>query len=167
MTNAPHLLNGSRTGIKYGSTEMLDHMAWDGLTNPDDGKAMGVFGDAACAKYDFSREDVDAYSTDSANRAKQAIADGSFRDEIVPVTLKTRKSDVVVDTDEQPGRIATAKTPTLRPAFGKDGVLTPASSSSISDGAAPTVPMPADEAGQRGPHPTTRIGPPPPTSQAP
>src|SRR3546814_12774325 len=79
MTNAPHLLNGSRTGIKYGSTEMLDHMAWDGLTNPDDGKAMGVFGAAACAKYDFSREDVDAYSTERANRPKQAIPDRHVR----------------------------------------------------------------------------------------
>src|SRR3546814_1903451 len=92
---------------------------------------------------------VDAYSTESANRAKQAIADGSFRDEIVPVTIKTRKGDVVVDTDEQPGRIDTAKIPTLRPAFGKDGVLTAASSSSISDGAAATVLMSADEAGKR------------------
>lgn len=157
MTNAPHLLNGSRTGIKYGSTEMLDHMAWDGLTNPDDGKAMGVFGDAACAKYDFGREDVDAYSTESANRAKKAIADGIFKDEIVPVTIKTRKGDVVVDTDEQPGRIDTAKIPTLRPAFGKDGVLTAASSSSISDGAAATVLMSAEEAGKRGLQPIARI----------
>src|SRR3546814_5973348 len=132
-------------------------MAWDGLTNPDDGKAMGVFGDAACAKYDFSREDVDAYSTESANRAKQAIADGSFRDEIVPVTIKTRKGDVVVDTDEQPGRIDTAKIPTLRPAFGKDGVLTAASSSSISDGAAATVLMSADVAGKRGLQPIARV----------
>ncbi|WP_417474072.1 thiolase family protein [Luteimonas mephitis] len=157
MTNAPHLLNGSRTGIKYGSTEMLDHMAWDGLTNPYDGKAMGVFGDAACAKYGFSREDVDAYSTESANRAKQAIADGGFKDEIVPVTVKTRKGDVVVDTDEQPGRIDTAKIPTLRPSFGKDGVLTAASSSSISDGAAATVLMSADEAARRGLKPLARI----------
>ncbi|MFC3715853.1 thiolase family protein [Luteimonas soli] len=157
MTNAPHLLNGSRTGIKYGSTEMLDHMAWDGLTNPDDGKAMGVFGDAACAKYGFGREDVDAYSTESANRAKKTIADGIFKDEIVPVTIKTRKGDVVVDTDEQPGRIDTAKIPTLRPAFGKDGVLTAASSSSISDGAAATVLMSAEEAGKRGLQPIARI----------
>src|SRR3546814_17304824 len=104
MTNAPHLLNGSRTGIKYGSTEMLDHMVWDGLTNPDDGKAMGVFGDAACAKYGFSREDVDAYSTENHNRAKKAIAAGSFRDEIVPVTIKTRNDHVGVETVEQTGR---------------------------------------------------------------
>ncbi len=157
MTNAPHLLNGSRTGIKYGSAQMLDHMAWDGLTNPDDGQAMGVFGDAACAKYGFGREDVDAYATESANRAKQAIADGGFRDEIVPVTVKTRKGEVVVDTDEEPGKIDTAKIPTLRAAFGKDGVLTAASSSSISDGAAATVLMSADEAASRGLAPLARI----------
>ena len=157
MTNAPHLLNGSRTGIKYGSAQMLDHMAWDGLTNPDDGQAMGVFGDAACAKYGFSREDVDAYATESANRAKKAQADGAFRDEIVPVTVKTRKGEVVVDTDEEPGRIDTSKIPSLRAAFGKDGVLTAASSSSISDGAAATVLMSAEEAARRGLQPVARI----------
>jgi len=157
MTNAPHLLNGSRTGIKYGSAQMLDHMAWDGLTNPDDGQAMGVFGDAACAKYDFSREDVDAYATESANRAKKAQADGAFKDEIVPVTVKTRKGEVVVDTDEEPGKIDTGKIPNLRAAFGKDGVLTAASSSSISDGAAATVLMSADEAASRGLQPVARI----------
>ncbi len=157
MTNAPHLLNGSRTGIKYGSATMLDHMAWDGLTNPYDGQAMGVFGDAACAKYGFTREDVDAFATESADRAKRAIADGSFKDEVVPVTVKGRKGDVVVDTDEEPGRIDTAKIPTLRPSFGKDGVLTAASSSSISDGAAATVLMSADEATRRGLKPLARI----------
>ena len=157
MTNAPHLLNGSRTGTKYGSVEMLDHMAWDGLTNPYDGQAMGVFGDATCAKYGYSREDTDAYAAESARRAKQAIADGGFKDEIVPVTVKTRKGDVVFDTDEQPGRIDTAKIPTLRPSFGKDGVLTAASSSPISDGAAATVMMSADEAKKRGLAPLARI----------
>jgi acetyl-CoA C-acetyltransferase len=157
MTNAPHLLNGSRTGTKYGSVEMLDHMAWDGLTNPYDGLSMGVFGDAACAKYGFSREDTDAYATESARRAKQAIADGGFRDEIVPVTVKMRKGDVIVDSDEQPGKIDTAKIPTLRASFGKDGVLTAASSSPISDGAAATVLMSADEATKRGLAPLARI----------
>src|SRR5687767_3359063 len=88
MTNAPHLLNNSRTGIRYGSTEMLDHMAWDGLTNPYDGKAMGVFGDMACEKYDFTREQLDAYSAESTKRAQTAIADGAFAAEIVPVTVK-------------------------------------------------------------------------------
>ncbi|MGH8032054.1 MAG: thiolase family protein [Luteimonas sp.] len=150
MTNAPHLLNNSRTGIRYGAAELIDHMAWDGLTNPYDGKAMGVFGDATCVKYAFSREDVDAFSAESARRAQAAQADGKFKDEIVPVTVKGRKGDVVVDSDEEPGKIDLAKIPTLRAAFGKDGVLTAASSSKISDGAAATLLMSADEAKARG-----------------
>lgn len=157
MTNAPHLLNNSRTGIRYGSAEMLDHMAWDGLTNPYDGKAMGVFGDMACEKYGFDRAALDAFSAESARRAQAALADGSFKDEVVPVTVKGRKGDVVVDTDEEPGKIDLAKIPTLRAAFGKEGVLTAASSSKISDGAAATVLMSADEAARRGLAPMARI----------
>ncbi|MBS0213388.1 MAG: acetyl-CoA C-acyltransferase [Proteobacteria bacterium] len=157
MTNAPHLLNNSRTGIRYGSAEFLDHMAWDGLTNPYDGKAMGVFGDAACAKYGITREDLDAFSAESARRAQQAIADKAFAAEVVPVTVKGRKGDVVVGTDEEPGKIDLAKIPTLRAAFGKEGVLTAASSSKISDGAAATVLMAADEAARRGLKPLARI----------
>ncbi len=157
MTNAPHLLNGSRTGIRYGSAEFLDHMAFDGLTNPYDGKAMGVFGDATCAQYAMGREEVDAFSAESARRAQAAIADGAFRDEIVPVTVKGRKGETVVDTDEEPGRIALDRIPTLRAAFGKDGVLTAASSSKISDGAAAAVVMSADEAQARGVKPLARI----------
>ncbi|MBS0574930.1 MAG: acetyl-CoA C-acyltransferase [Proteobacteria bacterium] len=157
MTNAPHLLNNSRTGIRYGSAEFLDHMAFDGLTNPYDGKAMGVFGDVACGKYDFTREAVDAFSAESARRAQKAIADGAFAGEVVPVTVKGRKGDVVVSTDEEPGKIDLGKIPTLRAAFGKDGVLTAASSSKISDGAAATVLMSADEAAQRGLKPLARI----------
>ena len=157
MTNAPHLLNGSRTGLRYGSAELLDHMAWDGLTNPYDGKAMGVFGDAACTKYGFSREDIDAYSTESARRAQTAITSGAFAAEIVPVVVKGRKGEVTVDTDEEPGKIDLAKIPTLRAAFGKDGVLTAASSSKISDGAAATILMSAEEATKRGLQPLARI----------
>jgi len=157
MTNAPHLLNNSRTGIRYGSAEFLDHMAWDGLTNPYDGKAMGVFGDMACEKYEFSREQLDAYSAESARRAQAAIASGAFAGEIVPVTVKGRKGDMVVDSDEQPGKIDASKIPGLRPAFGKEGRLTAASSSSISDGAAATLLMTADEAGKRGLQPLARI----------
>ena len=157
MTNAPHLLNGSRTGIRYGSADFLDHMAHDGLTNPYDGKAMGVFGDATCASYAFGREELDAFSAESARRAQQAIADGAFKDEIVPVTVKTRKGETVVDTDEEPGRINLEKIPGLRAAFGKDGVLTAASSSKISDGAAAAVLMSADEASARGVKPLARI----------
>ena len=157
MTNAPHLLNGSRTGIRYGSAEFLDHMAHDGLTNPYDGKAMGVFGDMACAKYDFDRAKLDAYSAESVRRAQEAVSSGAFKAEIVPVTVKTRKGEVVVDSDEEPGKIDPSKIPGLRPAFGKDGVLTAASSSKISDGAAATVLMSADEAARRGLKPLARI----------
>ncbi|HEY5783072.1 MAG TPA: acetyl-CoA C-acyltransferase [Lysobacter sp.] len=157
MTNAPHLLNGSRTGVRYGSGELLDHLAWDGLTNPYDGKAMGVFGDATCSTYGFDRDALDAFSTESARRAQAAVSGGAFKDEIVPVTVKGRKGDVVVDTDEEPGKIDLGKIPTLRAAFGKEGVLTAASSSKISDGAAATVLMSADEAGKRGLTPLARI----------
>ncbi|MFC5578321.1 thiolase family protein [Lysobacter niabensis] len=157
MTNAPHLLNNSRTGIRYGSTDMLDHMAWDGLTNPYDKQAMGVFGDMACNKYGFDRAALDAYSEESVKRAQAAIANGAFKDEIVPVTVKGRKGDVVVDTDEEPGKIDPSKIPTLRAAFGKEGVLTAASSSKISDGAAATVLMSSDEAAKRGLKPLARV----------
>ena len=157
MTNAPHLLNGSRTGIRYGSAPFLDHMAHDGLTNPDDGQAMGVFGDQACAKYGYDREQVDAYSAESVQRAQRAQADGSYKAEIAPVTVKGRKGDVVVDTDEEPGKIDTSKMAGLRAAFGKDGVLTAASSSKISDGAAALVVMSAEAAAKAGAKPLARI----------
>ena len=157
MTNAPHLLNGSRNGIRYGSAEFIDHMAYDGLTDPYQGKAMGVFGDTMCAEYKFDREALDAYSTESVKLAQAAQTSGAFKDEIVPVTVKGRKGDVVVDSDEEPGKIDTTKIPTLRAAFGKDGVLTAASSSKISDGAAATVLMTAEEAAKRGLKPLARI----------
>ena len=157
MTNAPHLLNGSRNGVRYGSAEFLDHMAWDGLTNPDDGKAMGVFGDEACRKYGFTREELDAFSAESARRAQQAIADGAFNDEIVPVTVKTRKGEHEVAADEEPGRIDLGRIPTLRAAFGKDGLLTAASSSKISDGAAALVLASAADAPALGLTPLARI----------
>jgi acetyl-CoA C-acetyltransferase len=157
MTNAPHLVSGARTGIRYGSAEFIDHMAYDGLTDPYQGKAMGVFGDMACAKYAFDRAALDAFSEESVKRAQRAVSDGSFKDEIVPVTVKGRKGETVVDADEEPGRIDTAKIPGLRPAFGKEGVLTAASSSKISDGAAALVVMSADEAQRRGLAPLARI----------
>jgi acetyl-CoA C-acetyltransferase len=157
MTNAPHLLNGSRTGIRYGSAEFLDHMAWDGLTNPYDGKAMGVFGDMACSKYGYDRAALDAYSAESVKRAQAAQASGAFAAEIVPVTVKGRKGETVVDKDEEPGKIDVTRIPGLRAAFGNDGVLTAASSSKISDGAAATVLMSSDEAARRGLKPLARI----------
>ena len=157
MTNAPHLLNGSRTGIRFGNGELVDHMAWDGLTNPEDGKAMGVFGDAACAKYGYDRAAVDAFSAESVRRAQAAQASGAFAAEITPVTVKTRKGEVVVDKDEEPGKIDASKIPDLRPAFGKEGVLTAASSSKISDGAAALVVMSAEAAAAAGVTPLARI----------
>lgn len=157
MTNAPHLLNGSRTGIRYGTANFLDHMAWDGLTNPDDGQAMGVFGDQTCAAYGYDRDKLDSYSTESVNRAQKAQADGAFTAEIAPVTVKGRKGDVVVDADEEPGKIDTGKIPGLRAAYGKDGVLTAASSSKISDGAAALVVMSADAAAAAVAKPLARI----------
>ncbi|GAB1595600.1 thiolase family protein [Lysobacter claricitrinus] len=157
MTNAPHLLNGSRTGIRYGSGELLDHMAHDGLTNPYDGKAMGVFGDATCVAYDYTREALDAYAAESVKRAQDAVQSGAFKAEIAPVTVKGRKGDVVVDTDEEPGKIDASKIPTLRAAFGKEGRLTAATSSKISDGAAAAVLMSSDAAQRLGAKPIARI----------
>ncbi|MBB6242010.1 acetyl-CoA C-acyltransferase [Rhodanobacter sp. MP1X3] len=157
MTNAPHMVN-ARTGIRYGDGQLVDHMAWDGLTNPYDGKAMGVFGELCADKYHFTREEQDAYAIESVKRAQAAQQSGAFADEIVPVTVAGRKGDVVVDTDEQPGRSDIAKIPTLRPAFRKEnGTITAASSSSISDGAAAVVLLSGDEAKTRGLKPLARI----------
>ncbi len=157
MTNAPHLLNGSRTGIRYGTAEFIDHMAWDGLTNPYDKQAMGVFGESCVSKYQFTRAEQDEFAAESVRRAQAAQAEGAFKDEIAPVTVSGRKGDVVVDTDEQPGRCDIAKIGTLKPAFKKDGTITAASSSSINDGAAATVLMSADEAARRKLKPLARI----------
>jgi len=157
MTNAPHLMMGSRTGIKYGTTEMLDHMAWDGLTNPYDKQPMGGFGELCSEKYGFTREDQDAFAAESVRRAQAAVADGSFKDEIAPVTVAGRKGDVLIDTDEQPGKCDVAKIPTLRPAFKKDGTITAASSSSINDGAAALVLMSEENATKNGAKPLARI----------
>jgi len=157
MTNAPHLLKGSRTGIRYGSAEMLDHMAWDGLTNPYDGLSMGVFAEATADKYGFTREHQDAFAIESVKRAQVAIASGAFVDEIVPVKVSTRKGDVEFAVDEQPGKSDIAKIPTLKGAFRKDGTVTAASSSSISDGAAATILVSDEEAKRRGLKPLARI----------
>ena len=139
MTNAPHLLMGSRTGIRFGSAEMLDHMAFDGLTNPYDKQPMGVFGELCVTKYGFSREQQDAFAAESVQRALNAQQSGAFSAEIAPVTVITRKGETLVSSDEQPGKCDIGKIPTLRPAFKKDGTITAASSSSINDGAAALV----------------------------
>ncbi len=157
MTNAPHLLMGSRTGIRYGSTEMLDHMAWDGLTNPYDKQPMGNFGELCADKYTFTRAEQDAFAAESVRRALAAQADGSFKAEIAPVTVSSRKGDVIVDSDEQPGRCDISKIPTLKPAFKKDGTITAAASSSINDGAAALVLMDEADATARGATSLARI----------
>jgi acetyl-CoA C-acetyltransferase len=157
MTNAPHMVN-ARTGIRYGDGQLVDHMAWDGLTNPYDGKAMGVFGELCADKYHFTREEQDAYTIETVKRAQAAQQSGAFANEIVSVTVSGRKGDVEVDTDEQPGRSDIGKIPTLRPAFRKEnGTITAASSSSISDGAAAVVLLSADDAATRGLTPLGRI----------
>lgn len=157
MTNAPHLLNGARTGIKYGSAEFLDHMAWDGLTNPYDKQAMGVFGEMCVEKYGFTREEQDAFAAESVRRALAAQESGAFADEIAPVTVAGRKGEVVIDRDEQPGRCDVNKIPALKPAFKKDGTITAASSSSINDGAAATVLVSEEVAKAKGLTPLARI----------
>ncbi|MFS8138226.1 MAG: acetyl-CoA C-acyltransferase, partial [Thermomonas sp.] len=157
MTNAPHLLNGSRTGIRFGSAEMLDHMAWDGLTNPYDKQPMGNFGELCAGKYSFTREEQDAFASESVRRALAAQASGAFTAEIAPVTVSGRKGDVIVDTDEQPGRCDIAKIPTMRAAFKKDGTITAASSSSINDGAAALVLASEEQAKALGLVPLARI----------
>lgn len=157
MTNAPHLLNGSRTGIRYGSAEFIDHMAWDGLTDPYKKQSMGLFGEMCADKYHFTREEQDSFSAESVGRARAAQENGAFTAEIAPVTVAGRKGDVVHATDEQPGRSDIAKIPSLRAAFKQDGTITAASSSSISDGAAATVLMSMDTAKKHGLAPLARI----------
>ena len=157
MTNAPHMIPNSRTGNRYGGFQAVDHMAWDGLTNPYDGQAMGVFAEKTVEKYGFSREEQDAFAIESVKRSQAAQASGAFADEIVPVKVATRKGEVEYATDEQPGKSDINKIPTLKPAFKKDGTVTAASSSSISDGAAATVLMSAEEAAKRGVQPLARI----------
>ena len=157
MTNAPHMVQ-ARTGIRYGDGQLVDHMAWDGLTNPYDGKAMGVFGELCAEKYHFTRQDQDAFAIESVRRAKEAQGNGAFDDEIAPVTVASRKGEAIVDTDEQPGRSDPAKIPQLKPAFKKEnGTITAASASSISDGAAAVLLLSADDAQQRGLKPLARI----------
>jgi acetyl-CoA C-acetyltransferase len=139
MTNAPYLLPKARSGYRMGHGEILDHMFYDGLQNPYDGQMMGHFADATAKKYEFTRADQDAYATESVRRAQAACANGSFAAEITSVTVKSRKGDQLVDKDETPFLVDINKIASLKPAFSKDGTVTAASSSSISDGAAALV----------------------------
>ena len=132
-------------------------MAWDGLVNPYDKQAMGVFGEQCADKYAFTRDAQDAYAIESVQRALAAQASGAFKNEIAPVTIAGRKGDVVIDSDEQPGRCDIGKIGSLKPAFKKDGTITAASSSSINDGAAATVMMRENDALARGLKPMARV----------
>ncbi len=157
MTNAPYLLPKARGGLRMGHAQALDHMFWDGLQNPYDQKMMGIFGEMCADKYEFSRVDQDAFAVASVERAQRAVHEGDFVNEIVPVTVTERRQEHVYAEDEEPHRCNLGKIPTLRPAFKKDGTVTAANASKISDGAAATVLMTADEAARRGLEPLARI----------
>lgn len=157
MSRAPYLIPQGRQGYRFGSAEMLDHMQYDGLQDAYQGVAMGNFAESCANKYKFSREDQDAYAIESLRRANSAIDQGLFSAEIAPVTISSRRGDTVVDTDEQPGNARPDKIPQLRPAFAKDGTVTAANASSISDGAAALTLMMADEAEARGLKPIALI----------
>ncbi|MHA1543884.1 MAG: acetyl-CoA C-acetyltransferase [Alphaproteobacteria bacterium] len=151
MSNAPYLLPKARAGMRLGHGVIQDHMFLDGLEDAyDKGRLMGTFAEATAEKYQFTREAQDAFAIQSLAKSKAATEDGSFAPEITPVTISTRKGDVVVDKDEQPLKGRPEKIPTLRPAFKKDGTVTAANSSSISDGAAALVLMKASTAEKRG-----------------
>ena len=158
MTNAPYLLPRARSGMRLGHGEVVDHMFLDGLEDAyDRGKLMGTFAEATAGRYGFSREAQDEFAIRSLTRAKKAIEEGIFKEEIVPVTIKGRKGDTVVESDETPLKANLEKIPALKPAFAKDGTVTPANSSSISDGAAALVLMRESTAEKRGIRPIARI----------
>ena len=157
MSNAPYLMPKARSGYRMGHQEVLDHMFFDGLQNPYDGNMMGHFAELTADKYGFTREEQDEFAIASVTRAREAILSGTFESEIAPVAVKTRKVETTVAEDEGPGKADLDKIPTLRPAFRKDGTVTAASSSSISDGAASLILMSAGEAKRRGLEPLARI----------
>ncbi|MBM4219233.1 MAG: acetyl-CoA C-acyltransferase [Gammaproteobacteria bacterium] len=157
MTNAPYLLPKARAGYRMGHGEILDHMFYDGLQSPWDGKLMGCFADATAARYAFTRADQDAFAAESVRRAIAAVESGAFVDEICAVTVKDRKGERRIERDETPFTVSVDKIPTLKPAFGKDGTVTAASSSSISDGAAALLLAGASAAARAGLKPIARI----------
>jgi acetyl-CoA C-acetyltransferase len=157
MTNAPHLAF-ARKGVRYGAAQLFDHMALDGLEDAyDRGRAMGVFAEACADKYGFTREAQDGFAIASTTRAKAANEDGSFDWEIAPVALAGKAGEVLVARDEQPFKARIDKIPALKPAFRKDGTITAANASSISDGAAALVLMRESDAARRGARPIARI----------
>lgn len=151
MTNAPYFIAKARAGLRMGHGEIKDHMFFDGLEDAyEKGRLMGTYAEECADMFAFTREQQDAFAIASLTRAKTAIESGAFKDEIVPVTVKTRKGETQIDTDEQPHKAAIDKIPGLKPAFRKDGTVTAANSSSISDGAAALVLMRQSEAEKRG-----------------
>jgi len=158
MTNAPYLMLKGRGGYRIGHDRLFDHMMLDGLEDAyQAGRSMGTFGEDCAAKYNFTREQQDAFAMASVQRAQDAIKNGGFAKEIAPVTVKTRAGDTVIATDEGPGKIKIDKIPTLKPAFKKDGTITAAASSSINDGAAALVMMRESTAKKLGCKPLARI----------
>ena len=157
MTNSPYLLPKARGGYRMGHQQTLDHMFTDGLQDVYEGHMMGHYAEQTAGKYGFTREQQDAFAIESVTRAQSALASGAFANEVAPVTISGRKGDVTVDTDEIPGTVNVDKIPTLRAAFAKDGTVTAATSSSISDGAAATVLMTATDAEKRGIKPLARL----------
>jgi acetyl-CoA C-acetyltransferase len=158
MTNAPYLLKKHRSGARLGHDTAYDHMFLDGLEDAyEAGRAMGTFAQTTADEYQLTREDMDNYSIESLRRANAAISSGAFADEIVPVVIAGRKGDVTVDTDEAPGKGRPEKIPELRPAFAKDGTITAATSSSISDGAAALVIARESVATEKGLAPVAKI----------
>jgi acetyl-CoA C-acetyltransferase len=158
MTNAPYLLPNARGGMRLGHGQVKDHMFLDGLEDAyEEGRAMGTFAEDTAEKYQFTREAQDAYAIESLKRAKAANEGDAFKGEIAPITLKTRKGEVTVSADEQPFKASPEKIPNLKPAFRKDGTVTAANSSSISDGAAAMVLMRKSEAEKRGLTPIAAI----------
>jgi acetyl-CoA C-acetyltransferase len=157
MTNAPYLLLKARGGYRMGHGEILDHMFYDGLQSPWDGQLMGCFAENTADRYAFTREAQDAFAAESVRRALAAVENGAFAAEITPVTVKGRKGETRIERDETPFTCDLAKIPQLKPAFRKDGTVTAASSSSISDGAAALVLMSETAATARGLTPLARI----------
>ena len=157
MTNAPYIMPGSRGGYRMGHKEVKDHMFFDGLEDAETGRLMGSFAQDMANTRGYTREQMDDFAIRSLQRAQKAITEGYFKDEIVAVTVSSRKGDVVVDQDEQPLNAKIDKIPSLKPAFAKDGTITAANASSISDGASALVLTNSDVAAQRGLQPLAKI----------
>jgi len=157
MSNAPHLLPGARGGVRTGHAQLKDHMFFDGLEDAYTGRAMGTFAQETADERGITREQMDAFAIESLTRAKNAIDSGALDAEMAPVTVKSRKGETIVKDDEQPHKAAIDKIPKLRPAFAKEGTITAANASSISDGASALMLMSGSEAERRGLQPMAQI----------